>query len=67
MGFEYRRLLVYRKVLAYRVLAAPPLVRIKLVDVDLYNQLKRNATRSAVTLPKAPAKIDPKSKQIGIA
>jgi hypothetical protein len=35
MGFEYRRLLVYQKVLQYRALAAPLLVRIKLVDVDL--------------------------------
>ena len=42
MGFEYRRLLVYQKVLQYRALAAPLLVRIKLVDVDLHNQLKRN-------------------------
>ena len=42
MGFEYRRLLVYHKVLAYRALSAPLLIRIKLVDVDLYNQLKRN-------------------------
>jgi four helix bundle protein len=42
MGFEYRRLLVYQKVLEYRALAAPLLVRIKLVDVDLHNHLKRN-------------------------
>lgn len=42
MSFQYRRLIVYQKVLEYRRLAAPLLIRIKLVDVDLYNQLKRN-------------------------
>ena len=40
MGFEYRRLLVYQKVLEYRVLTALLLVRIKLVNVDLHNQPK---------------------------
>ena len=32
----------WRGWLEYRALAAPLLVRIKLVDVDLHNQLKRN-------------------------
>lgn len=42
MGFEYRRLLVYQKVLDYRARASPLLIRIKRVDVDLHSQLKRN-------------------------
>lgn len=62
MGFEYRRLLVYRKVLAYRALAAPLLVRIKLVDADLHNQLKRNGNSIGSNLAEGASEDRPKVK-----
>jgi four helix bundle protein len=62
MGFEYRRLLVYQKVLEYRVLAAPLLVRIKLVDVDLHNQLKRNGNSIGSNIAEGASEDRPKVK-----
>jgi four helix bundle protein len=62
MGFEYRRLLVYEKVLAYRALAAPLLVRIKLVDVDLHNQLKRNGNSIGSNVAEGASEDRPKVK-----
>ena len=62
MGFEYRRLLVYHKVLEYRALAAPLLVRIKLVDVDLHNQLKRNGNSIGSNIAEGASEDRPKVK-----
>ena len=62
MGFEYRRPLVYQKVLEYRSLAAPLLVRIKLVDVDLHNQLKRNGNSIGSNLAEGASEDRPKVK-----
>ena len=62
MGFEYRRLLVYQKVIRYRALAAPLLVRIKLVDVDLHNQLKRNGNSIGSNLAEGASEDRPKVK-----
>ena len=62
MGFEYRRLLVYRKVLEYRALAAPLLVRIKLVDVDLHHQLKRNGNSVGSNIAEGASEDRPKVK-----
>lgn len=62
MGFEYRRLLVYQKVLQYRALAASLLVRIKLVDVDLHNQLKRNGNSIGSNIAEGASEDRPKVK-----
>src|SRR5688500_8991496 len=62
MGFEYRRLLVYQKMLQYRGLAAPLLVRIKRVDVDLHNQLKRNGNSMGSNLAEGASEDRPKVK-----
>lgn len=62
MGFEYRRLIVYQKVLQYRELAAPLLVRIKLVDVDLHNQLRRNGNSMGSNLAEGASEDRPKVK-----
>ena len=62
MGFEYRRLIVYQKVLQYRSLAAPLLVRIKLVDVDLHNQLKRNGNSIGSNIGEGASEDRPKVK-----
>lgn len=62
MGFEYRRLLVYKKLLEYRALAAPLLVRIKLVDVDLHNQLKRNGNSIGSNIGEGASEDRPKMK-----
>ena len=62
MAFEYRRLLVYQKVLRYRALAAPLLVRIKLVDVDLHNQLKRNGNSIASNIAEGASEDRPRVK-----
>lgn len=62
MGFEYRRLFVYQKVLEYRALAAPLLVRIKRVDVDLHNQLKRNGNSMGSNLAEGASEDRPKVK-----
>jgi four helix bundle protein len=62
MGFEYRRLFVYQKVLQYRALAAPLLVRIKLVDVDLHNQIKRNGNSIGSNLAEGASEDRPKVK-----
>ena len=62
MGFEYRRLLVHQKVLEYRALAAPLLVRIKLVDVDLHNQRKRNGNSMGSNIAEGASEDRPKVK-----
>lgn len=62
MGFEYRRLIVYQKVLQYRALAAPLLVRIKLVDVDLHNQLKRNGNSIGSNIAEGASEDRPRVK-----
>lgn len=62
MGFEYRRLIVYQKVLQYRALAARLLVRIKLVDVDLHNQLKRNGNSIGSNIAEGASEDRPKVK-----
>ena len=50
------------KVLEYRVLAAPLLVRIKLVDVDLHNQLKRNGNSIGSNIAEGASEDRPKVK-----
>ena len=62
MGFEYRRLIVYQKVLQYRELAAPLLVRIKRVDADLHNQIKRNGNSIGSNLAEGASEDRPKVK-----
>lgn len=62
MGFEYRRLLVYQKVLLYRALAAPLLSRIKLSDVDLHNQLKRNSNSIGSNIAEGASEDRPRVK-----
>ena len=62
MGFEYRRLFVYQKVLQYRALAAPLLIRIKLVDVDLHHQLKRNGNSIGSNVAEGASEDRPKVK-----
>ena len=62
MTFEYRRLIVYHKVLEYRALAAPLLIRIKLVDVDLYNQTKRNGNSIGSNVAEGASEDRPKVK-----
>lgn len=62
MGFEYRRLIVHQKLLQYRALAAPLLVRIKLVDVDLHNQLKRNGNSVGSNIAEGASEDRPKVK-----
>ena len=62
MAFEYRRLIVYQKVLQYRALAAPLLVRIKRVDVDLHKQLKRNGNSIGSNLAEGASEDRPKVK-----
>ena len=62
MGFEYRRLIVYQKVLEYRALAAPLLARLKLSDVDLHNQLKRNGNSIGSNIAEGASEDRPKVK-----
>jgi four helix bundle protein len=62
MPFEYRRLLVYQKVLEYRAIAAPLLARIKQVDVDLHNQIKRNGNSIGSNLAEGASEDRPKVK-----
>lgn len=62
MGFEYRRLFIYKKVLQYRALSAPLLVRIKLVDVDLHNQIKRNDNSIGSNVAEGASEDRPKVK-----
>jgi four helix bundle protein len=62
MPFEYRRLLVYQKVIEYRALAAPLLARIKQVDVDLHNQIKRNGNSIGSNLAEGASEDRPKVK-----
>ena len=62
MSFEYRRLIVYQKVIEYRALAAPLLVRIKLVDVDLHNQIKRNRNSIGSNIAEGASEDRPKIK-----
>jgi four helix bundle protein len=62
MGFEYRRLIVYQKVLQYRALAAPLLARIKLADVDLHNQLKRNGNSIGSNIAEGASEDRPRVK-----
>ena len=62
MGFEYRRLIVHQKLLGYRRLAAPLLIRVKLVDVDLHNQLKRNGNSIGSNIPEGASEDRPKVK-----
>ena len=62
MGFEYRRLVVHQKLLEYRRLAAPLLIRIKLVDVDLHNQLKRSGNSIGSNIAEGASEDRPKVK-----
>jgi hypothetical protein len=54
MGFEYRQFLVNQKVLEYRGLAAPLLVRIELVDVDLHKEIDRLGSLLPLSLSLVP-------------
>jgi four helix bundle protein len=49
-------------VLQYRALAAPLLVRIKLVDVDLHNQLKRNGNSIGSNIAEGASEDRPRVK-----
>jgi four helix bundle protein len=62
MGFEYRRLIVYQKIIQYRALSAPLLVRIKRVDVDLHYQIKRNDNSIGSNLAEGASEDRPRVK-----
>jgi four helix bundle protein len=62
MSFQYRRLVVHQKLLEYRRLAAPLLIRIKLVDVDLHHQLKRNGNSIGSNIAEGASEDRPKVK-----
>jgi four helix bundle protein len=49
-------------VLEYRRLAAPLVIRIKLLDVDLYNQLKRNGNSFGSNIAEGASEDRPKVK-----
>lgn len=55
-------MIVYQKALAYRALATPLLARLKLSDVDLHNQLKRNGNSIASNIAEGASEDRPKVK-----
>ena len=62
MGFGYRQLSVYGKVLEYRRLAPPMLLRIKRRDLDLANQLERNGNSMGSNTAEGASEERPKLK-----
>ena len=62
MGFEYRRLIVYKKMMDYVRLATPLIIRVKLRDRDLASQIDRNGNSMTSNLAEGASEDRPKVK-----
>ena len=62
MGFEFRRLLVYSKIIDYRRLSVPLLLKLKRRDLNLAGQVERNGNSMGSNTAEGASEDRPKLK-----